>query len=283
MRTCMYCGKELKEGERCDCYMSRQRRGETDTAQNTDKDENKKEKEKKKTNNTSYKTGYAGSDNRFERARDRYRAKKEARKNAGKSNFWSDLWHYILCAVKNPVDAVTNPRHISKGALLLISVLCGVILWICAYFISRGGAIGPVRIAASFMGFGEGWTFNLQFLAVILSGAVGGIISFFIYTGIFYFVSRVIIRSQTPYWQFCQRIVTAWIPAVIICLCGSILGIFSFAMFVAIVICGAAALVALTYEGLKTEWINASPQKVFLSMLLGFFAVISVATHITFI
>lgn len=283
MRTCMYCGKELKEGERCDCYMSRQRRGETDTAQNTDKGDNKKEKERKKTNNTSYKTGYAGSDNRFERARDRYRAKKEARKNAGKSGFWSDLWHYIVCAVKNPIDAVTNPRDLSKGALMLIAVAVGIIAWLCAYFITHGGAVGPVKVTASFMGFSEGWTLNLKLLAVVLSGAVGGIVAFFLYTGVFYLINKFIIRSQTPYWQFCQRVITAWIPTAVIGVIGSLLGIFSLSALIAVALCGAAALVALTYEGLKTEWINASPQKVFLSMLLGFFAVISVATHITFI
>lgn len=282
MRTCMYCGKELAEGEKCNCYASRVRRGETFKSEKKEPDENinTEPKNEKKEKKTRYQTGYAGNDNRFERARDRYKAKKAARKNREGGGYWSDLWHYMLTAMKNPVDSVTNPRTLGKGAILLIAALAGAVLWLCSFFIMRGGAVGPFKLISSAMGFGEGWGLITKIIAAALSGAVSGIVIFFVYSGIFYLINRFVMRLKTPYWHFCERLMAAWIPFTAICLIGTVLSILSPLTLAALVACGAVVLAVLTYEGLKTEWIVFPPSKVLMAMTLGYFVFFAIMAHI---
>lgn len=278
----MYCGKELKQGEKCDCYASRVRRGETadDTQPEEPKAQTEPETEKKTEKKTRYSTGYAGGDNRFERARDRYKAKRAAKKNKNGGGFFTDWWHYVVTAIKNPVDSVTNPKSLGKGAILLIAAAAGALMWLCVFFIARGGAVGPFRLIASAMGFGEGWGLIAKILTALLSGAVSGIVIFFLYSGIFYLINRFIIRMKTPYWYFCERLVSAWIPFTVICLIGALMSILSPITLTALVLCGAAVLAALTYEGLKTEWITVPPSKVLAAMMLGYFVFFAIMGHL---
>ena len=284
MRTCMYCGRELGEGEKCDCSASRARRGETfeqaqSSADNDSGVKAEQKTEKKTEKKTRYSTGYAGGDNRFERARDRYRAKRAAKKDSG-DGFFSEMWHYIVSAVKNPVDSVTNPRSLGKGAILLIAALAGAVMWLSVFFIARGGTVGPLRLLASAMGFGEGWSLIAKILAAILSGAVAGVVVFFLYSGIFYLINRFVMRMKTPYWSFCERLTAAWIPFTVICLIGSLCGLFSAVTLTALLLCGAAVLAALTFEGLKTEWISYPPSKVLIAMMLGYFVFFVIMGHL---
>ena len=284
LRTCMYCGRELEKGEKCDCAQSKARRGEYE--------EPKKEEPKQNTNTeqkanysdpyrtkTSYKTGYAGGDNRFDGARERYKAKRAAKGSGGLGN----VWQYIKKSLKSPVEAVTNPTHLGKVSMLAIAAAMGALLWLCVFFILRGGAVGPFRLIASAMGFGGGYKLILSILAALVSGAVGGVVMFFLYTGIFYLINKFIMRLKTPYWQFCERLVSAWVPFTVICLIGTVLSLLSPFTLIALVLCGAAVTAVLTYEALKTEWYAFPPSKVLYSLLLGYFVFLSIMAHLLMI
>ena len=274
MRTCMYCGRELEKGEACTCSASRARRGETEDNSNPYRTE------------TSYKTGYAGSDNRFERARDKYRAKREAKKNSPrKSGFFRDLWQFCVKAIKNPSDAVSNPAHIGMWAMVTISAVMGALLWLCIFFIMRGGAVGPFALIASALSFSgtEGYRLLASIGLCILSGAIGGVVMFFLYTGIFYFINRFIMRLKTKYSEFCIRLVTAWVPFSLFCLAGAVISILSPYTLIAILAAGAAISAALTYEALKTEWYSVPPSKVIWGMVLGYFVFFSIMVHLLMI
>lgn len=303
MRTCMYCGRELEKDEKCTCPQSKARRGETDSGageekepeqkkeQKKQKKEQKKEQKKQKANpnysdpyrtNTSYRTGYAGGDSGFGGVNEQYRAKRAA-KNRVSGGFWNNIWQYIVRSIRTPVEAVTNPTQLGKGAMLSIAAVMGALLWLCVFFILRGGAVGPFRLIASAMGFGGGYTLILSILAAIVSGAVGGVVMFFLYTGIFYLINKFIMHMRTPYWDFCVRLVSAWVPFTVICLIGTALSLFSPYTLIALVLCGAAVTAVLTYEALKTEWCAFPPSRIVYSMLLGYFVFLSVMAHLLLI
>ena len=278
MRTCMYCGRELAKGEKCTCPQSVMRRGEN--AQNSsgtgksgaNNSQNTQNTQYTQNQGTSYKTGYAGKDSPFERARDRYKAKRAARGAKPHGGVWRD----VLSAVVSPVEAVTNPPNFGKAAMLIIAAVMGAFLWLGAYFVLRGGGVGPFKLAAAMMGFGGGYPLIAEIGLTLLSGAVAGIIMFFLYTGIFCFIGRFVVRVRIPYWQFCVRLITAWLPFTAICIIGALLSLLSPLTLAALILCGAAVTAALTYVALKTEWYSVPPSKTLLSMLLGYFLFLSI-------
>lgn len=274
----MYCGRELAKGEKCTCPQSVMRRGgnaqgasETGKSE-TNSNQNAQNTQYTKNQGTSYKTGYAGNDSPFERARDRYKAKRAARGARPRGGTWRDIWSAIV----SPVETVTNPPNLGIAAMLIIAAAMGAFLWLGAYFVLIGGGVGPFRLAAAMMGFGGGYPLIARIGLTLLSGMVAGVIMFFLYTGIFYFINRFIIRVRTPYWQFCVRLVTAWIPFTAICLIGVLLSLLSPLTLAALILCGAAITAALTYVALKTEWYSVPPSKTLLSMLLGYFLFLSI-------
>ena len=255
----MYCGRELAKGEKCTCPQSVMR--QSGNAQSTQSGDEKKtdannarqtyntqNTQNTQNRETSYKTGYAGNDSPFERARNRYRAKRAAK--SGKNR--SGIWQYIVSSITTPVEAVTNPVHLSKAAMLIISAAMGALVWLSAYFVLIGGGVGPFKFIAALMGFGGGYPLIAQMGLTILSGAIAGVVMFFLYTGIFYLINRFVLRLRTPYWDFCVRLVAAWIPFALICLAGVLLSILSPITLATLILCGAALTAALTYVALKT-------------------------------
>ncbi len=278
MRSCIYCGKDLKDGELCDCPQSVARR----TGKNSGTSGNSKKSARSGANSnpykteTSYKTGYARNESKFERARNKYKAKRAAKKSPAASDtkgFFRGLWRYVVNFLKSPVESISNPGYLGKGAVMTIAAAQGMVLWLCMFFILRGGSVGPFKFLASMMSFGgsEGYRLVLSVILAAVSGAVSGIVLYFLYSGIFYLINRFIMRLRTPYWDFCVRLAATWIPFTVICAIGAALSILSTVTLAALVLCGAAVSVALTYEALKTEWISYSPSKVLYAMLLGFF------------
>ena len=93
MRSCIYCGRELEKGEVCDCpqsvahragkqQSSAERKNETKTEDK--KSDKKQEKTQANYSNpykteTSYKTGYAGTESKFERAKIKHKEKRQGK------------------------------------------------------------------------------------------------------------------------------------------------------------------------------------------------------------
>lgn len=290
MRSCIYCGRELEKDEVCNCPQSAAYRAKRNEAA-SDKTAADKSNQKTKYQNpyrteTSYKTGYAGKENKFERAKSKFKTKRAAKKSAAKNinpkGFFRGLLRYIADFIKSPVDKISNPGHLKKSAILTIAALQGAVLWLCMFFILRGGAVGPFKFLASLMSFnGEaGYRLVAMILLAIVSGAVGGIVMFFLYSAIFYLINRFIMRLGTGYWEFSIRLVSAWIPFTVICAIGALLSILSPITLMILVLCGAATVVVLTYEALRTEWISQSPGKVMYAMLLGYFVFFAIVCHL---
>ncbi len=290
MRSCIYCGRELEKGEVCTCPQSVARRNAKSSSEPQDK-------QKAKQNNyndpfrteTSYKTGYTGKESRFERAKAKREARKAARKTSAKNinpkGFFTGLWRYVIDFAKSPVEKVSNPGYLGKGAILTIAAIQGALLWLCMFFVMRGGAVGPFKFLASVMSFNGSAGYNLiasMFMSLV-SGAISGVVLFFLYSGIFYLINRFILRLKTAYWDFCVRLVGAWIPFTIICAIGAVLSILSPLTLVLLLLCGVVTVMVLTYEALKTEWIMYPPTKVMYAMILGYFVFFSILIHLILI
>lgn len=256
----MYCGSELKQGEICNCQGAAAHRARKQT---------------------SYKTGYAGKDSKFERARTRYKTKKAARKNAPDKD---GFLRYIKSALKSPADTVASPPHIGKAAMLIIAAVMGATLWLCIFFILRGESVRLTRLISGIMGFGgsDGLKMAVTIPVVAVVGAIGGIILFFVYMGIFWLINRFIMRLKTPFWEFSIRLVTAWIPFTVICILGAVISILSPVTIAVLLVCGGIVTAALTYEALKTEWISYPASKVLYGMLLGYFVLLTFISHLIF-
>lgn len=290
MRSCIYCGRELEKGEVCNCPQGAAYRASKNGGVKT---ESKAEKKNYNSNpyrtENSYRTGYSGKESKFERAKTRYNTKRAAKKSAKRVNvnpkgFIKGFMRYIADFIKSPVDKITNPGHIGKGTILTIAALQGAVLWLCVFFVMRGGAVSPFKLLSSAMGFsGSGYELVGMILLIILSGALSGIVLFFLYSGIFYFINRFLMRLRTPYWQFCVRLACTWIPFTVICTVGAVLSMLSPVTLAVLMLCGAVSVAVLSYEALKTEWISQPAGKVLYAMILGYFVFFAVVCHLLFI
>lgn len=119
-----------------------------------------------------------------------------------------ELGRYIVRFIKSPIDTISNPPHLGKVAIMTIAALQGVVLWLCMFFILRGGGVGPLKILTSLMNFngGAGYSLVLQIILCMVSGAISGVILFFLYSGIFWLINRFVMRLKTAYWEFSIRL-----------------------------------------------------------------------------
>lgn len=288
MRSCIYCGKELEKDEVCTCPQN--------TARIKAKEEQKKQQNTKQDNyqnpyktETSYKTGYAGKESRFERAKSKWEAKKAAKKtsarNVNAKGFFTGLWRYVMDFARSPVEKISNPGYLGKGGILTLAAIQGALLWLCMFFVIRGGAVGPFKILASVMSLNGSVGYNLvaNILMALVSGAVSGVVLFFVYSGIFYLINRFIFRLKTAYWDFCVRLVGAWIPFTITCAFGAVISILSPLTLALLLLCGGVTVIVMTYEALKTEWVMYPPTKVMYAMILGYFVFFGILVNLILI
>lgn len=287
MRSCIYCGKELEKGEVCTCPQSLAHRQSNKKSSDVNKEENKNTNYSNpyKTEN-SYKTGYSGTGSRFERAKIKRNARKATRQRSkttqghtrtfNAKGFLGKLWNYIIRFIKSPIDTIANPPHLGKGSVLTLAALQGIVLWLCMFFILRGGGVGPIKLLASLMGIGMGYNLIGKLILCMLSGAISGIVLFVLYSGIFWLINKFIMKLQSAYWEFSIRLVSAWIPFTVICTIGVLLSMLSSMTLLTMLLCGAVSVAVLTYEALRTEWISKSPSQVLYAMLLGYFVFFSV-------
>ncbi len=305
MRSCIYCGRELEKGEVCQCPQSaayRQRKNSSsdahsktraadDVKQNTSESKSSNNKNKHGNQNrteTSYKTGYVGKDSFFERKRDKYRAKKAARTSSrAKSGYhegFGGFWRYILEFLRNPVDKITNPRYLSKPAIMAIAAAQGALLWLCMFFVING-SVGPFKFLALIMNLHMNGGFHVivSMVLALVSGAISGVILFFVYSGIFYLINRFIMRMNTGYWEISVRLASTWIPFTVICVIGAVLSILSSITLLVMLLCGIVSVIVLTYEALKTEWISRPPSQVMYAMILGYFVFFVIVCHLLLI
>lgn len=286
MRSCIYCGRELEKGEVCMCPQSAARRArmaqENSAESGSQSDKKANTAGSERSERTTYKTGYTKPQSKFKRAWNRHKMRRENRKRVNADGFFRELISFVKSFIKSPVDKIINPPDIGKAAMLTIAAVQGAVMWLSLYFVYTGVNRSIFSILGSVIGFGgmEGYSVIASMLICILLGAVSGIVLFFLYTGIFYCINRFILKNKSRYWDFSTRLSLTGIPLTVLGIFGVLFSFFSLTTLAILLLCGLVSLVVLTYEALRTEWINKSPGTVMYSMMVGFFVFLTVICYL---
>ena len=284
MRSCIYCGRELEKGEICSCPQSAAfRAAKTNQAQDSQSYSQTGSSYREGESRTSYHTGYTAKEGRIKHAWNRGKAKWHAAKSerSGK-DFAKGFGNVIWESVKAPVTAIENARAMNTASILVLAALQGAAMWLCMYFITTNVRRGPLAMLASLMAINgmEGYHNIAHMLMVVVSGALSGIILFFLYTGIFFLINRFLFKNNSKYWDFSQRLVLAGIPFIIVGVFGIFFSMISSTTLLILLLCGWVGWVTLTYEALKAEWYSKTPDKVAYAMLLGLFVFFTIVCYL---
>ena len=283
MRECMYCGRQLEKGEMCTCAMSvkrrREREAEQESAPKTKKEEKQAERQRKTQEKEQKKEQKRDKREREKAARERAGAG-YTRQTSGGHGVFKNVWFLIKSFVRSPIETVMNPGRMGKAETLVLVMIEGLISGLCAFSIITGAARGPFSFLGNVLGFRgmSGYSVLLGWGLSALSGAAGGVVTFFIYSGIFYLVNRFIFRSFIGYWDFIRRFAFVAIPISMVGAVGIVLGMFSQHMFLLLLLAGVAGTVILTYELLRSVWHTKSPASVMYAMLLCLFVFMMIFT-----
>lgn len=268
MRSCIYCGKELGDGELCSCPRASARRAAKNNENKTDTNGEAK--------GGYYRTGYTQQDGRIKRGWHRFKTKRAERRNRYGNTSRKTLdgaLSYVWSFIKSPVDGISNPKDFSLAQMLIISAIQGAIIGMGIYFVATGASRSWFGFLANLIGFGgiNGYKMLMHIAASAASGAVGGVVMFFIHSGIFFAINRLIFRSYTSYVSFAQRLVLTNIPFTALAAVGVLFAFFSTTTLMILLICGAVTSFILTYVSLSQEWSAYSESRVLYALILGYF------------
>lgn len=278
MRECIYCGRQLEAGENCSCAMSeaRRRAKNAEQPQESTKEQKREEMKRKKQADKQEKKEHKA------RMRQARRTQRSFGKNADIGGAFHDFKRLLIAFIKSPVDTVMNPGEMSKMVVLLFVIIEGLFGGMCVYAITTGAARGPVGTLGAMMGLGgmDGYTLIKGWVLSAISGAICGIIVFFIYSGVFYIVNKFIFKQFTPYWEFVKRFAFVALPVTIIGTLGVILGFFSYRTFVILLICGLIGAILTTYEILRSVWYEKSATKIIYTMMICIFVIVTILINL---
>ncbi len=252
-RTCMYCGRELPKGERCNCPHSVKMRAEKEGKSSTSAD-NASSQEKTHTQNTTYTPPKKTWKQRWEEKKRTRPVRNKAYRpsNGGVRAFFA----YVTECLRRPVYKAANPGYVSMWWTMLLVGLQGFVVSTAVFLTNsavKKGLFGILSMAFGFRGI-EGWKNILQMLATALSGTAMGYLQFFIMCTIFFLIGKLVLRSTASYKEYVERFAPCTIPLTAIGLMGVIFAVFSPAVISIMLICGVVIEVILIYESLRAYW-----------------------------
>ncbi len=255
MRECIYCGRSLEKDEKCTCAMSVAKRMEKEGNVHQEDRFTKKKKEKKKK----------------ERIK-RPKIKRERVKRATKNEFIR-AWQLLLSFLKSPADTVMNPGEMSWATIIILVLFQGIITGLCVFSVITGAVRGPITFLSNAVGLKgfAGYEVIKGWVLSAISGGLGGILVFYLYSGIFFAVNKWIVRQFTPYREFVKRFAFVALPLSLLGIISVILGFFSQTTFILLIICGLTGCVIITYEILRSMWHNKTPGKIMYLMMACIF------------
>ena len=251
MRECIYCGRNLEKNEICTCAMSVAKRMEKERVEHQEDKSPGKKKEKIKK----------------ERVKRPGTKRKQVKSDA--KNAFIRAWRLFVSFVKSPADTVMNPGEMSWATIIVLVIFQGIITGLCAFSVITGAVRGPISFLGNAVGLKglAGYEIIKGWLLAGISGALGGILVFYLYSGIFFAVNKWIIRQFSPYHEFVKRFAFVALPLSLLGILSVVLGMFSQTTFILLIICGLTGCVVITYEILRSMWYNKTPGKIMYLMM----------------
>lgn len=275
MRSCIYCGKELKDKELCDCRTAVLKRMEKEKREYTEKkNENAK---------TYYRTGYTKKDNRIkhfiDRLKSKYYIRKNQRQHAVNSKTGKSIFHYILNVMKDPINAVGESKAFTWGEMVIISLVQGALILGLGVLCSLNGGLrrfpGFSLMVPEFSG-----SLLIDIIFAIILGGVIGIAGFLLYALAFYLVSRFILRSYSSFKDISNRLVLITLVNTVFSILGILISPLSFVAFILLQLGGMMSTIILTYKSMCREWSGISESRVFYFTILAYFILFMVVSSI---
>lgn len=266
MRSCVYCGRTLEKGEKCNCPQSVRAREAKNQSYNYTKSE-----EQSQSFNDTYETGYTRKEKKkhFEKIKRAWRQRKRDRRTS------SGFKNLILSFLKNPVSRIATPSYLSPLQIVLMVLATGMVLAGGGYFLASflGTVINVLSQSVAVPVISE-YSFT-GFLFTAIFGGLALVLSVFVVFFVFWCIDRFILKRTTPFFGFSIRLSYATIPVLIFGIIGIVVGFFSVYALLMFYIAGLVMWIILTYEALSYEWNFVDKSKVFYFVSLGLiFAII---------
>lgn len=291
VRSCIYCGKELKKDEQCTCptAVAKRMAHTSDTNNTKDNSANSGSAYSYSTKNNTYHTGYTKKENPIKSAWRTYlQRKKAARANNStvKKPLRRNLIFDMLSFIKSPVTTVYNPGEMSVAFILLISAISGIftsfgIYTLLVKIINGAATIKTGSLNVNMVVSGINGVSGAAIIAVI--GAVFGMVFFLVCCAGMYFVSRAVFKYNMRFWEFASKLVLCPLAVSVSGILAIVFGMFSTAVFLLIILCGTIASFVLTYEALRSIWNTKTPNQVLYGMLLSILIVGVLLSNIVWI
>lgn len=273
MRSCIYCGKNLEKGEKCNCAQSVKMRD----AKRAQEAQATSENTYNTTTENSYTTGYTTKERKK-----RFKWKKPKMPNFRQKVDARGLKGFVARFVHDPINTVVNPGYLNSWQIILLTVLQGLVLSACYFFIA-GRFLNMFKMSvADLLGFGgvQG-LYNIQnLLLTMLSGTLCITAVMFLIFGVFWCINKFVLKQNVGFWDFSTRLAVAVLPTTLLGLVGIVIGFFSIYALVMLVMVGFVISLILTYEALKSEMHFISSSKALYTMALGVFIILVIIFNI---
>lgn len=250
IRTCMYCGRELASGEHCTCPHSMYARQATQKSHKTTTSKPKSEW--------------------YKHVKDKARTvfhKRPHFKQSGNSNFLKQFISLVGGFFVAPVQTVLNPGILPKAMIVVLVALEGFLLSIVSFLATGIVGRGLLQILSNMIGFKgvSGWKNVIDMLSISVGGMIFFVAMFFLLAGLFFFISKWILRLSISFWDLASRIAVCGIPMLAIGLFGIIFTLFSVPTLLILILCGFILQLILLYESLKSLWQTSQTKALYLT------------------
>ncbi len=277
VRSCIYCGRELEKGEKCNCPSAVVRRSANASQERTQKSENKTSDGtySYSAKNNSYYTGYTKKENPIKSAWNKYTQRKKAARSQNstvRKRHRRNIFFDAVSFIKSPITTIYNPGEMSMAFIFAVIALSGIATSLGAYtlfarIINGAASIKTGSINISMIMSGINGLSGVAIFAVI--STIISIIAFFVYCGCLYIINKFVMRCNISFRDFISRLVLCPICIAFASIAALVFGIFSTTIFALFMFCGIASWIILTYESLKTLWSSKTPNQVLYGMLAG--------------
>ena len=268
-RFCMYCGRQLADGEACDCRQSAAaQQTKQNTQNNTHQTDTSHTKHKKKERTYRF-------HDHWEHAKHWAHAQTKGQ-NPFKS-FFSLLGQFFI----DPVYLAMNTGRPAIPALTVLSIFQGLILSIAVLLAAGFGNRGLIRIFTNLVGLHgiSGWRSIGTMALCGVGGAIVYMAAVMLLSFVLYAVGKWILRRAVSFWETASAVIICGIPMIVIGLFGIIFTLFSAPVLGLLLLCGFFVEFVLLYEAMRSLWGISSTKTLYITGL-GLFLFLCICYNI---